>query len=108
MGYNCRYTTSTWILIIVYPIPQKKSIGEAKKFAKMGDDIVSELQKLFDEGVLVMLEGNMARNAVKAANVNIDVATDGATMYRERDKDVRTNETNSLYIYTEKEYNDYG
>ena len=43
----------------------KSNITEAALFASKGEDIVNELQKRFDDAVLAMREGNMARNAVK-------------------------------------------
>ena len=74
---------------------------EAKRFAEMGSDIVAELQKRFDEGVLAMREGNMARNYAVQGKSEADTAS--GEMYSKR----RENSDEPLYNYTEKEYNNY-
>ena len=61
----------------------KSTAEEAQKFAQMGSDIVSELQKLFDEGVLAMREGNMARNAANLQKNTKSAAESQRTMYQE-------------------------
>ena len=58
---------------------QKSNAEEARLIAEKGADIVAELQKLFDEAVLAMREGNTARNAVAAAGISIDTASQSAS-----------------------------
>lgn len=59
---------------------QKSNAEEARLIAEKGADIVAEIQKLFDEAVLAMREGNTARNAVDS-KVNTDIVN---TMLAER------------------------
>lgn len=58
---------------------QKSSSEEAQLIADQGKEIVAELQKRFDEAIMAMREGNIARNAVEAVNVSIDTATESAS-----------------------------
>ena len=69
---------------------------EARTLYKAGSERVAEIQKLFDKGVLAMREGNLARNAVKAANVNIDGNTDGKTMFMERETTEKINQSMTM------------
>lgn len=58
---------------------QKSSSEEAQLIASQGKEIISELQKRFDDALMSMREGNIARNAVEAVNVSIDTATESAS-----------------------------
>lgn len=62
---------------------QKSTTDEAIRIAKQGETAVKQLQKLFDEGILAMREGNMARTDAEVKAKKFTQANDEVSSRRQ-------------------------
>lgn len=65
---------------------RKSDSAEAKAVREAGAEIISEIQKRFDSGILAMREGNMARNSAEMQKTVTSYEENGGALSQERNR----------------------